>query len=766
MNTKQFHRRVWAMVVLLALMLTGMGATLYDLQINNGDSYYQKTQYTIPETQTVESARGEILDRNGQVLVSNKAIYQVRLDISQMGDADKRNDAVLALVRAARAEGVEWTDNLPISKTEPFYFTTDTPFYTVSSDEEGAVSRSLTRLGRLAVKMKWISDPTKDPEPAKEPAAPKEPSLLDKIKSLFKGGGERQEAPKTPSGPEPLPNARQLLGRMCASFELKGEGAVDKKAAEKAGEPVPELNIGDMDPEDARAVAGILYELYLRTREVYVANEYIFASDVDIDFISRVKEQNLPGVVVEATTVRQYHTQYAAHLLGRVTPIFAEEVEYYTNLDLDGDGVGDYKMNDTVGRGGAEQAFERYLRGKSGIKTVERNTKGKVVSETWLSKPEPGDNVILTLDIGLQAYVENLLADAVPKLESEEAEGAACVVLDVKNADVLAAASYPTFDLANYSADYAENAENPLKPFLNRAFQGAYPPGSTFKMVTAVAGLEEDIITPSTKIRDEGRYTYWTDVNPPQCWYYRQYRGYHGLVDVTKAIEVSCNYFFFDVGRRLGIDTLVDYASHFGLGEKTGLELNESSGVMAGPAYTEALGGTWYEGSITSVAIGQESTQVTMLQLANYIATLVNGGTRNATHLLKEVKSNDFSQVVYTYEPQVLSTIDIQPANLEAVKAGMLAVTTESASVRQYFQNLPFRAGAKTGSAQVSAQTEAHAVFVCFAPYEDPEIAVAMVVEHGASGSVLASMSADVLNYYFSSQETREEIPQENTLIR
>ncbi len=766
MNTKQFHRRVWAMVVLLALMLTGMGATLYDLQINNGDSYYQKTQYTIPETQTVESARGEILDRNGQVLVSNKAIYQVRLDISQMGDADKRNDAVLALVRAARAEGVEWTDNLPISKTEPFYFTTDTPFYTVSSDEEGAVSRSLTRLGRLAVKMKWISDPTKDPEPAKEPAAPKEPSLLDKIKSLFKGGGETQEAPKTPSGPEPLPNARQLLGRMCASFELKGEGAVDKKAAEKAGEPVPELNIGDMDPEDARAVAGILYELYLRTREVYVANEYIFASDVDIDFISRVKEQNLPGVVVEATTVRQYHTQYAAHLLGRVTPIFAEEVEYYTNLDLDGDGVGDYKMNDTVGRGGAEQAFERYLRGKSGIKTVERNTKGKVVSETWLSEPEPGENVILTLDIGLQAYVENLLADAVPKLESEEAEGAACVVLDVKNADVLAAASYPTFDLANYSADYAENAENPLKPFLNRAFQGAYPPGSTFKMVTAVAGLEEDIITPSTKIRDEGRYTYWTDVNPPQCWYYRQYRGYHGLVDVTKAIEVSCNYFFFDVGRRLGIDTLVDYASHFGLGEKTGLELNESSGVMAGPAYTEALGGTWYEGSITSVAIGQESTQVTMLQLANYIATLVNGGTRNATHLLKEVKSNDFSQVVYTYEPQVLSTIDIQPANLEAVKAGMLAVTTESASVRQYFQNLPFRAGAKTGSAQVSAQTEAHAVFVCFAPYEDPEIAVAMVVEHGASGSVLASMSADVLNYYFSSQETREEIPQENTLIR
>ncbi|NBI67558.1 penicillin-binding protein [Pseudoflavonifractor sp. 60] len=765
MKTKQFHRRVWAMVVLLALMVTGMGAALYDLQINNGEEYYKKTQYTIAETQTVESGRGQILDRNGQVLVSNKVIYQVTLDTSLMKTVEERNNTILALIRAARAEGVEWTDNLPISTDEPFRFTTTTPFYTVSYPEEGGAVRTLTQLGRLAVKMKWIDDPTKVAEPAAEAAAPKEPGLIDKIKNFLKGN-KPEEAPPPETGPRPLPSAQQLLGQMCASFEIKGEGAVDKKAAEAAGETVPELNIGDMSSEDARALAGVLYELYLRSREVYIASEYVFASDVDIGFISRVKEQDLTGVIIEATTVRQYHTKYAAHLLGRVTPIFANEVEYYTNLDLDGDGEGDYKMNDTVGRGGAEQAFEQYLRGKPGKKTVERNKKGKIMAETWLSEPEPGNNVMLTLDIGLQGYIENLLADSVPKLESEETEGAACVVLDVKNAELLAAASYPSFDLANYNAEYEENASNPLKPFLNRAFQGVYPPGSTFKMITAVAGLEEDIIAPSTKIRDEGRYTYWTDVNPPQCWYYRQYRGYHGLINVTKAIEVSCNYFFFDVGRRLGIDTLVDYANRFGLGERTGLELNESAGVMAGPAFTESLGGTWYEGSITSVAIGQESTQVTMLQLANYIATLVNGGTRNATHLLKEVKSSDFSQVVHTYEPRVLSTIDIQPKNLEAVKAGMLAVTTESASVRPYFQNLPFQVGAKTGSAQVSAQTEAHAVFVCFAPYDDPEIAVAMVVEHGASGSTLASMSAEVLSYYFTAQETREEIPEENTLIR
>ena len=759
MNSKQFHRRVWAMVLLLALMVTGMGAALYDLQVNNGDSYYQQTQKKIAESQTVQAARGQILDRNGQVLVSNKVIYQVTLDTKLMGD--QRNSVILALIQAARAENVEWVDNLPVSQTAPFSFVgASQPYYTVSHGEDGTTTRNLTRLGRLAVKMKWIADPTVKLE-REVPAEPEEPGQGDKIKSFF-GIGKKEAAPAAPKSPEPLPNARQLLGRMCDSFSVKGEGAVDKKEAEKTGQSVPELNIGDMSETDARAMAGVLYELYLRSKEVYIATEYIFASDVGIDFISRVKELDLPGVVIEATTVRQYHTQYAAHLLGRVTSIYPDEVDYYTSLDLDGDGVGDYKMNDTVGRGGAEQAFEPYLRGTPGTRTVERNQKGRIVGENWLKEPEPGDNVILTLDIGLQAYVENLLADAVPKLESEETEGAACVVLNVDTAEVLVAANYPTFDLANYSSELVEKGDDPLHPFLNRALSGLYPPGSTFKMITAIAGLEEGIITPKTKIKDEGRYTYWTDVNPPQCWIYRQYRSYHGMVDVAKAIEVSCNYFMFEVGRQLGIDRLDEYAARFGLGEETGIELGEKTGVVAGPAYTQSLGSTWYEGSVTSVAIGQESTQVTPIQLANYIATLVNGGTRHAAHFLKEAKSNDFSQVTYRYEPQVLDSINIKDENLEAVKTGMLKMAQSSRA----FQVLPFQAGAKTGSAQVSAQTESNAVFVCFAPYDDPEIVVAMAVEHGGSGGELASMAADVLSYYFSAKETREEIPLENTLIR
>ncbi len=764
MNTKQFHRRVWAIVLLLALMVTGMGSALYDLQINNGESYSRLTEKKIAETQSVPAARGNLYDRNGQVLVSNRVIYEVTLDAGLMKE-EERCRILLSLIEAARTEGVEWTDNLPITRTAPFRFTTDDPYYAVSQDEDGREVKTLTRLGRLAVKMGWVDDPTKEAEPETETAAPaKEPGLLDKIKRFLKGGASA-DVPKKAKEPKPLLEAEALLGVMCESFGVAGEGAVDRKKAAKNGETVPNLNIGDMSETDARALAGVLYELNLRSQNIYTAAEYVFASDVDIDFISRVKERDLTGVVIEAATLRQYHTKYAAHLLGRTGLMDKKEWEYYKTVDADGDGKTDYQMNDTVGKEGAEQAFESLLRGKPGTRTVERNTKGKIVAQDWETEPEPGGNVMLTLDIGLQGYVENLLADAVPKLASEETEGAACVVLDVKGAEVLTAASYPTFDLANYASELAEKGDDPLHPFLNRAFQGAYPPGSTFKMLTAIAGLEEKIITPTTLIRDEGQYNYYGP-NGPKCWIFRQYGSRHGLINVSKAIEVSCNYFMFEVGRQLGIEKLDEYAARFGLGEKTGIELAESAGVMASPAYTESLGGKWYQGNVLSVAIGQESTQVTPLQLANYIATLVNGGTRNAVHLLKEVKSSDFSQVIQSYEPQVLDTIEIQDQNLKAVKAGMLALTTNNSSVRQYFQSLPFQAGAKTGSAQVTGQNESNAVFVCFAPYDDPEIAVAIAVEHGGSGSELASMAADVLRYYFSSQETRDEIPVENTLIR
>ena len=701
MEKKQFHRRGLGMLLLLAVILFGLGSSLYDAQMIHGAEYLARSQNSIAETQTVEAARGDILDRYGRVLVSNRVTYQVALNTDAM--EKNRNDILLALIRIARDAGVEWEDTLPITAQPPFRYTTDTPFQYPTTDEEGSPTTSLTRLGRLAVKMKWIDDPTAD-------------------------GAQGA----------PLPTAEELLEKMRESFQLELEGA------------------------DMRAVAGVLYELYYRSM-VNSWPPYVFAEGVDIDFISKVKEQGLSGVEIEAATVRTYNTEYAAHLLGRVGAI--ENWDAYKDLDLDGDGTPDYEMDDTVGKEGAELAFESYLRGTAGVREVERNTSGKVVSEKWTTAPQPGDNVVLTIDIDLQKQVEDILSQAIPQLASEDTEGAACVVMAVNRAEVLASASYPSYHLATYSADLAENSADPLKPFLNRAFQGVYAPGSTFKMVTAVAGLESGIIEPDTEIMDTGVYTYYQD-DGPQCWYWRQYRRKHGLVNVSEALEVSCNVFFFDVGRRVGIQGLQEFAAKFGLGEPTGIELYEETGVMAGPEYTQSMGQTWYEGSTLSVAIGQESSQFTPLQLANYIATLVNGGTRYSAHLLKEVKSSDFSQVLYTYEPEVLDSIDIQPENLDAVKAGMLALTTGKGSLARYFQDLPVQVGAKTGSAQVNAETESNAVFVCFAPYDDPQIAISLVVEKGGSGSTLASIAADILRYYFSAEESREETLTENTLIR
>ena len=701
MEKKQFHRRGLGMLLLLAVILFGLGSSLYDAQMIHGAEYLARSQNSIAETQTVEAARGDILDRYGRVLVSNRVTYQVALNTDAM--EKNRNDILLALIRIARDAGVEWEDTLPITAQPPFRYTTDTPFQYPTTDEEGSPTTSLTRLGRLAVKMKWIDDPTAD-------------------------GAQGA----------PLPTAEELLEKMRESFQLELEGA------------------------DMRAVAGVLYELYYRSM-VNSWPPYVFAEGVDIDFISKVKEQGLSGVEIEAATVRTYNTEYAAHLLGRVGAI--ENWDAYKDLDLDGDGTPDYEMDDTVGKEGAELAFESYLRGTAGVREVERNTSGKVVSEKWTTAPQPGDNVVLTIDIDLQKQVEDILSQAIPQLATEDTEGAACVVMDVNRAEVLASASYPSYHLATYSADLAENSADPLKPFLNRAFQGVYAPGSTFKMVTAVAGLESGIIEPDTEIMDTGVYTYYQD-DGPQCWYWRQYRRKHGLVNVSEALEVSCNVFFFDVGRRVGIQGLQEFAAKFGLGEPTGIELYEETGVMAGPEYTQSMGQTWYEGSTLSVAIGQESSQFTPLQLANYIATLVNGGTRYSAHLLKEVKSSDFSQVLYTYEPEVLDSIDIQPENLDAVKAGMLALTTGKGSLARYFQDLPVQVGAKTGSAQVNAETESNAVFVCFAPYDDPQIAISLVVEKGGSGSTLASIAADILRYYFSAEESREETLTENTLIR
>ena len=313
------------------------------------------------------------------------------------------------------------------------------------------------------------------------------------------------------------------------------------------------------------------------------------------------------------------------------------------------------------------------------------------------------------------------------------------VALDVEDGGVLAMASLPGYDPVEFSKQYGELAQDEEHPLMNRAIQGLYAPGSVFKLVTAAAALEEDVLTPETKILDTGRYTYYKSPQP-QCWLYRQAGKTHGLETVTDAIADSCNIFFFDAGRRVGMETLGDYARALGLGEKTGIELaGEQAGVVAGPAYTASVGGTWYEGSVLSAAIGQENHRFTPVQLAHMTATLVSGGERRQVHLLKQVAGEEAQEAVS------LGKVTLSEENLTAIKEGMRRVV-QSGSLAEAFRDLPVKAGAKTGSAQVAGEEESNAVLVCFAPYDTPKIALALVVEQGGSGAELGDAAAAILN--------------------
>ena len=704
MEGKQFHIRVRLVAAVLAVMLLLFVGVLYNLQKVNGAYYREQSTKKIANRETVEAARGELLDRYGRVLVSNRATYQVTLDTSLMGTEAERNPNLLELLAVCRAHGQTWTDTIPISADAPFVYTSESALNGTYVDEDGVETEYRTNFGRLLdeLNLKSLRDLGRDPTASEVMAALREFYMIDDTVS----------------------------------------------------------------DADARALVGVLCELRLRSLDI-VRTEYVFTQDVDVDFIAAVKERKLRGVRIDTATVREYETTYAAHLLGRVGAI--QNWDDYRDKG--------YSMSDTVGIDGVERAFEDYLRGKAGVRTLELSTSGKIVSESWdtdletgeVLEPQPGNNVIMTLDIKLQEVVERSLAQRIPELPSEQTEGAAAVVLDMTGG-VLAMASYPTYDLSTIyssSASYQAVAQDPLNPLYNRATMGTYSPGSTFKMITAVGALQEEIITPDYEYKCEGRYKYYSRIeDQPMCWIYRQYGGTHGWEDVSGAIKDSCNIFFYDAGRQLGIDRLDQYAAMFGLGESTGIEVGDAAGVVSSPAYTESLGQTWYEGNTMYAAIGQENTRSTPVQLANYIATLANGGKHYPVHLLKTVKTNDFSQVVEEYEPEPLDTIDISRENLAAVLEGMREVASGDGTAAKYFADLGVTVGAKTGSAQVSSDSETNAVFVCFAPFENPEVAIAIVAEKGGSGAELGAVAADILSYYFSAEETIESIDAENTLLR
>ena len=729
MEGRQFNRRTLAVAAVLAAVLAVFAGVLYNLQVVHGADYRAMSVVKITNRETVEGARGELLDRYGRELVTNRAVYEITLNTGLMGDESERNPNLMALIDICRDNGQSWTDSFPVSAAAPFTYTTDTP---LAYEKEGG-GVAFTLLGQLLNVL-----PMKD--------AVKAPLNLPSTRDM--------EAAKTLADIPAGPTAEELMDALRTYFEI---------------DPA-------WSDEDARALIGVLYEVNLRSYDIN-RQEYVFAQGVDIDVISAVKERGLTGVSVETTTVRQYNTASAAHILGHVGSIYTENWETYRKLG--------YNMNDKVGIDGAENAFESYLHGESGTLVQELDTSGKVVGEYWYTdpetggtdEPEPGDNVMLTIDLRLQEKVEEILADTIENLDSEDTEGGAVVVESVKDGEVLAVASYPSYppDVYSDTALYQQLASDTvLTPLVNRATDGQYSPGSTFKPLVAIAALEEGLTTPTEEIEDTGRlelpeeehYPYGD--SHPQCWIYRQYRGNHGWENLAEALRDSCNIYFYTLGHRLGIDKIDEYAAAFGLGQTTGIELPEKAGLVAGPETSEALGQTWYGGEVLNAAIGQGNTLVTPLQLANYIVALLNGGDHLVPHLLKTVKSSDYSRTVYEQEREVRNSLDLDPANVEAVKQGMWAVANDPEStVDQYLSNLAVEVGAKTGSAQVgSAELEADAIFTLFAPYDDPEIVISIVVEGGASGGNLAQAAGEIVNYYFSAEHTVEAVDAENTLLR
>ncbi len=499
----------------------------------------------------------------------------------------------------------------------------------------------------------------------------------------------------------------------------------------------------------ARQQRDIISVRYRMSRTSYSRTQpYVFADGISANAMSVIAERmnSVKGVTVEATAIRTYtNGTTAPHIVG-VTGLISQEE--YSELKSKG-----YSYNDRLGKSGIEAAYETSLRGSAGSKTYEVNSEGEVrLRDTQSTKP--GNSVYLTIDSKLQKVAQKALKEAVKEANDYSKEvkdknmgsdcrGAAVVVLNVKDFSVLCAACYPSYDLSKYYDDYTKLATNKDVPLFDRAFMGALTPGSTFKPLVASAALQEKKITTHTSIRCDGVYT----TGGLKLWC----MGFHGEQDVYHAMVNSCNVFFAETGRLLGIDNIDKYAKRAGLGVKTGVEVPESSGTLAGPEFSSLMGSEWYASFVSPAAIGQSDNQFTPLQLATYAATLANNGKRLKTHVVDRVVSYSGKDVIYQSEPVEVEDLGVSESNLREVKKAMYQAASSYIPLQGY--SIPL--AGKTGTAENNGSD--HANFICFAPYDNPQIAVGVMVEHGAKSFVAINAAKKVLNAYFNVKEEQSE---------
>lgn len=646
---------------------------LFNLQIVNGAEYREQSNTRLSRESTLEAARGEILDKTGNVLVSSNMMFGLEI-YKTKSDTQTLNNTIFNIINVLEKYNISYPDSFPID--------INTMQYKIEGEE-------------LA---KW-----------------KENNKLTEETT-----------------------AEQAFYKFKDKYEIKYE------------------NINE-----ARKIMAIRYEINIKG---YSSTKSIkLADNIPREAVAEFNEssEKFPGINIVVEPVRTYTSgSLASHILGYAAKISDEE--YQKRKDT-------YANDDIIGKTGIESVFEEYLRGKNGVKQIDMAVDGTTTAEYISKEAVAGANVVLTIDSNLQQITERALANNIEKIRAGgfgkvyNAKGGACVVMNVNTGEILAMASYPDYDPSLFvngisTEDWNKYNNNTLHPLVNKATQVSYSPGSTFKMISGIAGLESGVVTLKEKINDTGVYSkYGIKMN---CWYYTDYHTGHGRLDITGAIEKSCNYYFYEVGDRMGIDNLVKYAKYYGLGGKTGIELpSEVSGVLASKETAAALGKSWNPGDTLNAVIGQGYNEFTPVQMAKYISILANRGKHVDATIIKTIQNANGTEVskeeIKSFVNQKLGlaeteteNIEIKPENANAILNGMRSVTEDrGGTAYNIFKDFNITVGGKTGSAE--AGNDVNAWFVGFAPFDNPEIAVVIIVENGGHGNYTAEAVKEIMSEYF-----------------
>ena len=498
---------------------------------------------------------------------------------------------------------------------------------------------------------------------------------------------------------------------------------------------VERYELENYSTDEQRKIMGVRYSMEIA--DFSISYPFTFAEDIPTELMCKISESNfmLNGVSVEVVPFRYYpDTSLAVNLIGTVGPIYEEDWADGENYKEKG-----YAYDDKVGKSGIEYWAEQYLRGTDGEITYYLDAEGNIINREVTKAPVAGKTVMLTLDAKMQRTVQNALATTVRTLQSEggTVTAGAAVVIDINTGGVITSANFPTYDSATMSENYDALLADPSNPLTDRAFQGVYPIGSTIKPIVAAAALENNLYNNGEVIFCQQTYKYFDDYKP-SCMHY------HGNMNLTMALSKSCNYFFFELGRRIGAITLTDYFKQFGLGVKTGVEVDDSAGIIIEPT------SNGFGGDTLQISIGQKNA-FTPLQLANYVATFANGGTHYKATLIDKIVSYDMTEVYDDCKPKILNTVQLKDGTISAIKTGMLSVTVDGTG-QAALGDYPIKLGGKTGTSQVEGAAD-HSTFILFAPYDNPEIAISVVLEHGSSSYASGNLVRQILDAYFSSSE-------------